>query len=394
MKRLISISLAVLLLVSCFTLAVSAATLNYTIRIEGIEKCFYDAKVEIESENDINITIADALTNAVKSGDLTIEGIETNYITSINGEKNGKFGGYDGWQYTVNGETPSVGVADYKVQNGDSILFYYGDMGCQIPVLDTEKVNEGTVKVKSFDTVWTDDGNGNWTSSSAWAPVTGAKLFVGDDEYITDENGAVDFTKHYSGVFSIQVEKKGESGVPLVCRFPEDYTIPIEYLDVDSVPVATEPVPNVDETVIDVPVDQTLYVAQTFKINEQITNKKGNTSYISNRKSIAKVSKNGKVTAVKKGTAVITVKNNGVSKSFQVKVKNPKLKKNKITLKKGGKYTIKITGKAGTQTYKSSDKKTAKVSKSGKITAVKKGKAVITVLTNKSIKLKLKVTVK
>jgi hypothetical protein len=137
-----------------------------------------------------------------------------------------------------------------------------------------------------------------------------------------------------------------------------------------------------------------LYVKGTTKIKAAVKNGKGATSYTSNKPKIAKVDKNGKVTALKKGTAVITVGNNGVKKTFTVKVKNPKLNKKKVKLKKGKTFKLKVIGKKGKAKFKSSKKKIATVSKSGKIKAKKKGKATITVITNGKIKLKCKVIVK
>ncbi len=71
-----------------------------------------------------------------------------------------------------------------------------------------------------------------------------------------------------------------------------------------------------------------------------------------------------------------------------------KLKKNKITLKKGQKAKIKITSKLTTSvTYKSLKPSVATVSKKGVVTAKKAGKAVITVKANGLVK-KVQVTVK
>ena len=137
-----------------------------------------------------------------------------------------------------------------------------------------------------------------------------------------------------------------------------------------------------------------LYVKGTTKINANVKNRKGAVSYKSNKTKIAKVDKNGKVTALKKGTAVITVSNNGAKKLFTVKVKNPKLNKKKVKLKKGKSFKLKVIGKIGKAKFKSSKKKIVTVSKSGKLKAKKKGKATITVKTNGKIKLKCKVTVK
>ena len=136
-----------------------------------------------------------------------------------------------------------------------------------------------------------------------------------------------------------------------------------------------------------------LYVKCTAQINATVKNAKGTTTYKSSNTKIAKVSASGKITALKKGTATITVTNNGVSKSFKITVKNPKLNKTKKTLKKGKKFTLKITGGIGKAKFTSNNKKVATINKKGKITAKKKGTATITVKTN-GMKLKCTITVK
>lgn len=387
MKRIISISLAVLILISCFVISAGAVVeFNYSIRIEGVNANLYYGEWTMSNNADkpIECTVAEALKNVNDADDCKIEvkGLEDGYVTEINGEKAGKFGGYDGWYYSVNGEAPSVGMADYKLKDGDSIVIYYGDYPCQIPVIDASKSGEGVLKVQSYDTDWS-----TGSPVSAWAPVSGATLYVGYNKYTTDSNGIVDLgSKSYSGKVPVQIDKKSAAGAPQVCRFASDYT-----LDINYTPANPEPE---QKTQVSSFTDKSLYVGQSMKIIPVVKFAKGNTSFISDRKSIASVSSDGIVKAHKKGTATITVKNNGVSSKFKITVKNPKLNRKKISLKKGGSFKIKITGKNGKQTFKSSKKSVAKVSKSGKVTAKKKGKATITVKTNGSVKLTLKVTVK
>jgi uncharacterized protein YjdB len=136
-----------------------------------------------------------------------------------------------------------------------------------------------------------------------------------------------------------------------------------------------------------------IYVKGKTTIKATVKNGKGKTTYKSSNTKVAKVSSKGVVTALKKGTAKITVTNNGVKKTFKVTVKNPKLNATKKTLKVKKSFTLKITGKVGKATFTSSNKKVATVNSKGKITAKKKGTAYITVKTN-GIKLKCKVTVK
>lgn len=122
---------------------------------------------------------------------------------------------------------------------------------------------------------------------------------------------------------------------------------------------------------------------------------------------VAKVDKNGKVTAVKPGTAVITCKtNNGgfvakctVTVKKVIKVKSVKLNKSGGSMYDGKTYQLKATVSPSNAsikdvTWSSSDKKVVKVDKNGKITAVNPGMATITCKTKQGGKVaKCKVTV-
>lgn len=126
-------------------------------------------------------------------------------------------------------------------------------------------------------------------------------------------------------------------------------------------------------------------------------------SYKSSNKKIFTVSKKGKITAKKKGTAKLTVTlASGKKATAKVKVtkgivKTTKVSVNtsKLVLLKGGSYTLKTTRAPLTTqqkvTYSSSNKKIATVSSKGVIKAKKKGTVKITV---KSGSKKKKITVK
>ena len=114
-------------------------------------------------------------------------------------------------------------------------------------------------------------------------------------------------------------------------------------------------------------------------------------------------SKTGKLTGKKAGTAKVTVTlKSGKKATVTVTVKKittTKLKANRtaITLKKGKAFQLKVTvtpkNSQEKVTYKSSNTKIATVTSKGKITAKKKGKAVITITSGKK-KITCKVTVK
>jgi len=124
----------------------------------------------------------------------------------------------------------------------------------------------------------------------------------------------------------------------------------------------------------------------------------------SNKTSVAKVSKKGKVTAKKAGTAKITATANGVSAVVQIKVRKPSMTvksgskaiKNKavITLDLGKKVTLKVNVKPkASVAFSSKNTKIAGISKKGVLTGVGKGSTSITVK-SKSLKLTRTFTVR
>ena len=126
----------------------------------------------------------------------------------------------------------------------------------------------------------------------------------------------------------------------------------------------------------------------------------------SNPKAV-KVTSAGKIKGLKAGeSAVITVTTNSGKLKAKITVKvNPiavtkiKLNKTKATLSKGGTVTLKATitpsnATNQTLTWTSSNSKVAKVSSSGKVTAVKNGTATITCKSSNGKTATCKITVK
>ena len=82
----------------------------------------------VEVHLDDGATAYDALKKAC-----TENGIELNeeksafgvYIVGIGGIDEKDCGAQSGWVYTVNGQSPSVGLGNYKIKNGDSLVLSY-----------------------------------------------------------------------------------------------------------------------------------------------------------------------------------------------------------------------------------------------------------------------------
>lgn len=112
--------------------------------------------------------------------------------------------------------------------------------------------------------------------------------------------------------------------------------------------------------------------------------------YTSNKPGIAKVNANGKITAKRKGSAVITVTNaDGAKSSLRLTVKKApsfiRAKTTRKTLKKGKTFRIKTKLSRGSAsqriTYHASNKRIVSVSSSGKVKGKKAGSAIIRIKT-------------
>lgn len=126
-------------------------------------------------------------------------------------------------------------------------------------------------------------------------------------------------------------------------------------------------------------------------------------TFKSSNSKILKVTQKGKITGIKAGKVKLQAQMaNGVKTTVNVTVRKApskiKLTASAKTLKAGKTYQIRYRLPAGTAsyqvTYTSSNKKVATVSAAGKVKALKKGVAVITVRTYNGKKAKIKVTVK
>jgi uncharacterized protein YjdB len=122
-----------------------------------------------------------------------------------------------------------------------------------------------------------------------------------------------------------------------------------------------------------------LYRKGTVKLTVTKSSKSTPT-WKSNKTSVATVDSDGTVTAIKNGTAIITVTVDGVSKTCEVTVKKPTITfaRESVTLKEGATCQANVTVSSGnTPEYTSSNVSVATVDENGLITAKSAGKATI-----------------
>lgn len=134
----------------------------------------------------------------------------------------------------------------------------------------------------------------------------------------------------------------------------------------------------------------TLYTTgtKTVQLKATVTGTNKKVKWSSNKKSVAAVSKNGKVTAKKAGTATITAQVGKTKKSCKITVLKSRiaLNKSKVTLYTTGTKTIQlkptVTGKSQKVKWSSTNQSVATVSAGGKVTAKKAGTATIKATAN------------
>lgn len=141
------------------------------------------------------------------------------------------------------------------------------------------------------------------------------------------------------------------------------------------------------------PKDSSVYVGETVQLNAEVTPIESTDpiTWESSDESIATVDKDGKVTAISKGSATITVTSNGISDTAQIVV-NAILATDISLNKTSGKLlsyktdklipTLTPANSTDVVTYVSSDETVAKVNANGVVEAISKGKATITATAN------------
>ncbi len=276
---------------------------------------------------------------------------------------------------TSNGKKPTFKSSDTKVVSVNTYGCITAKKGGTANVLVKIKDTEAVCKIKvnptviSIDKTYLSIENGETARISASAS-NGAKLTykVNKKSIATiNEKGYVTGVKPGEAVVTVQAD-----GYSKTCQIK-----------------VRQPVVSLAKSSI------TLYRGQRFPLSVKVSSGIQPT-FKSNKKSVAIVDNYGNITAVKNGTAIITVKVDGVSKSCIVTVKKPSITFDvyELTIQTGKTYSLKTKISSGNQPeYSSSNTAVATVNSSGVIKATGKGNAYIYAYED-GTKVKCKVIVK
>ncbi|MBA7573518.1 hypothetical protein ES708_15316 [subsurface metagenome] len=190
------------------------------VRIEGEDENIWNDSVTVDESwitadnSDIEYHLEDptaigALDEAAEEGGFPYETTDEwggLFVTSIDGEEGE---GMAGWMYRVDYISPSVGAADFILDDTSppdpphqEVLFYYGewdDIPLKIEVNNTAPGagDSFTVTVSEYD-----------DAMAEWFTIEGATVYA-DTDYTTDENGEVDITIYNNATIEVYAEKDG-----------------------------------------------------------------------------------------------------------------------------------------------------------------------------------------
>jgi len=218
--------------------AAGSDNISVAIRVEGSSQNLFDGEVNVESSG-APASALDALEQALNEENIAYEIIEGGYgkyINSIDGEEAGQFGGFDGWLFLVNGAMAEVGAADYEVQDGDELVFYYG-MYPPDTLIPEVSISQEEPQSGEEITVTVSSSYYDWNSSqTVEVLVEGATVSCDGVEYTTNAQGEAVITGLEAGSYTLRVSKDvpgsyprllRTAGIPLTVSLPAGKTVAV-----------------------------------------------------------------------------------------------------------------------------------------------------------------------
>lgn len=166
-------------------LSPQAANYMVDVEVEGLSGVILKEAIEVTAGQNALDALKKALTS--QSVKYTVQESDFGaYVTSINNEEAGTLGGWDGWNYTVNGQAPSVGAAAYVLKNTDVVKFFYGRWAAiSTSTQVIEHINNPTITVNLIGDTFTSAAlePTNWTVESS--DLTISTITQNTDQQVT-----------------------------------------------------------------------------------------------------------------------------------------------------------------------------------------------------------------
>jgi len=166
---------------------------KFSFRIEGLGEtiCLGEA---------VGPTAMDIIKNAKSICGFTYEIKDTDWGPYLKRINNDEAEGELGWLYLINNTSLFVGAADYEMQIGDSVLWYYGGFDWQPTRL--------TLSAEQVDANQSVTATVEFFSDNSWSSLSGASVYFGADTIITSDNGQVGISLQ-DGFYEVFAQKEG-----------------------------------------------------------------------------------------------------------------------------------------------------------------------------------------
>lgn len=145
------------------------------------------------------VTAMDVLKNAAEACQYSYNITEETFGLYLRDINEDKAEGSVGWLYFINQISPPVGAADYTLEDGDKVLFYYGEWGwspTKLLVNDYE-LDSGQNIIMTAE----------YFNGGAWLPLESAIIKGGDQNYVTNSFGQIT-TVLPDGYYNLYIEQE------------------------------------------------------------------------------------------------------------------------------------------------------------------------------------------
>lgn len=169
------------------------SNLPYSFRIEGSSSTVCEGKTDAP-------TALEVIKKAATTCGFQYHIKETSFGPYLDRIGEDLASGSSGWMYLVNYNSPSVGAADYSLQTGDNVLWFFGPFDA-LPTrisISNPTLASGqsfNVTVESF-------------SNNSWSPLSGATVYAGLATATTDTQGHASLSAP-DGYYKVYAEKAG-----------------------------------------------------------------------------------------------------------------------------------------------------------------------------------------
>ncbi|OOB78919.1 MAG: hypothetical protein BEN18_05490 [Epulopiscium sp. Nuni2H_MBin001] len=159
------------------------------------------------------------------------------YLTGVDGDYAGDFGSASGWMYDVNGESPSVGMMDYKMVSGDVIRLCY-------TLSWEDAISEPLVNVLQRYVDYANEISADEYSASSYnelkATVALAQLIIDDEAYnSTQASVEYEVSEYIAQIITALENLSPKVDIEYVTEVPADFYNNIS-LNTDFVEIALE----------------------------------------------------------------------------------------------------------------------------------------------------------